>query len=219
MNFVDLYDKELASLLEENNIDKIFTYIYENKLPVIELGGFSRYYVLYENDDYHLLGFSKVFKNLKECANYINNTFDECVDLTDDIIKEDLARAKFKYTNYKHDPKPKTIVLDADYIYNGKGKVIPGQHDILAFNINYAKDKKFTRKAIQEIVTFAHMIKKDKKDVYQRLKDLYPECTKYIRHYKPEYMKGIKMKKGWMWKSASIADIQDYNRAQQNEWK
>ena len=62
------------------------------------------------------------------------------------------------------------------------------------------------------------MIKKDKKDVYQRLKDLYPECTKYIRHYKPEYMKGIKMKKGWMWRSASIADIQDYNKAQQTEW-
>lgn len=219
MKLEEIYDNKLQDLLSENDIHKIFNYINENNLDLLELNGYSPYYVLYEHGDYHLIGLNKTFPTINKTIKYINETFNECIDNPYYTLNENLAMAKFKYTNYKNDPKPKTIVLDADYVYNGKGKVVPNQHDILAFNINYAKDKKLTKQAIQEITTFANMLKKDKKDIYQRIKDFYPEALKYIRHYKPEFMQGIKMKKGWFWKKASVADIEDYNNKQKDIWR
>ena len=55
------------------------------------------------------------------------------------VITESMRMAKFSYEKYKTDPNPKILILDDNYKYNGKGKIIPGQHDILGFNINYIK--------------------------------------------------------------------------------
>ena len=150
---------------------------------------------------------------------YINEQYDDMVDLP---LTEELVQAKFKYRSkypnkgYQiHDKRPKVIVLDNDYIYDGKGNVKPGRHDILAFNLNYSKDKKTDKKAIDEIVAFAHLLKKEKKDVYERIKKFYPEVVKNnLRCYKPQQMSKIKRKEGWFYKQCSVADLAPTT----NEW-
>lgn len=111
------------------------------------------------------------------------------------IITENMKTAKFSYSNYKDDPNPKILVLDDNYKYNGKGKLIPNQHDILGFNINYFSNKADT-KTIKQIYNIAEKAKKDKLDIYKELKSKYPACLKYIRHYKKAYIKNFKERKG-----------------------
>ena len=78
------------------------------------------------------------------------------------VITESMRMAKFSYEKYKTDPNPKILILDDNYKYNGKGKIIPGQHDILGFNINYIKSKKDIEK-IKKIYNIAEKAKKEKK--------------------------------------------------------
>ena len=95
------------------------------------------------------------------------------------VITESMRMAKFSYEKYKTDPNPKILILDDNYKYNGKGKIIPGQHDILGFNINYAEKAK-----------------KEKIDIYKEIKEKFPNSLKYIRHYRRSFIKNFKEKKG-----------------------
>jgi hypothetical protein len=211
MNFNDLKEKDLREEILSLNEENIHDFFSEER----ELGtlyGNVAYNYIYNQGDYFLLGEDKSFSSLERMVKYINETYDDMVDLP---ICEGLTYAKFKYRSKKsHDKRPKVIVLDNDYIYDGKGNIKNGRHDVLAFNLNYSKDSKLDKKAVSEIVTFAQLLRKNKKDVYQRIKKFYPEIVKNnIRCYKPERMKKIKKKDGWFWKSAKIEDL-----APENEW-
>ena len=111
------------------------------------------------------------------------------------VITESMRMAKFSYEKYKTDPNPKILILDDNYKYNGKGKMIPGQHDILGFNINYIKSKKDTEK-IKKIYNIAEKAKKEKIDIYKEIKEKFPNSLKYIRHYRRSFIKNFKEKKG-----------------------
>lgn len=111
------------------------------------------------------------------------------------IITESMRMAKFSYEKYKTDPNPKILILDDNYKYNGKGKIIPGQHDILGFNINYIKSKKDIEK-IKNIYNIAEKAKKEKIDIYKEIKEKFPNSLKYIRHYRRSFIKNFKEKKG-----------------------
>ena len=111
------------------------------------------------------------------------------------VITESMRMAKFSYEKYKTDPNPKILILDDNYKYNGKGKVIPGQHDILGFNINYIKSKKDVEK-IKKIYNIAEKAKKEKIDIYKEIKEKFPNSLKYIRHYRRSFIKNFKEKKG-----------------------
>lgn len=111
------------------------------------------------------------------------------------VITESMRMAKFSYEKYKTDPNPKILILDDNYKYNGKGKIIPGQHDILGFNINYIKSKKDIEK-IKKIYNIAEKAKKEKIDIYKEIKEKFPNSLKYIRHYKRSFIKNFKEKKG-----------------------
>ena len=111
------------------------------------------------------------------------------------VITESMRMAKFSYEKYKTDPNPKILILDDNYKYNGKGKVIPGQHDILGFNINYIKSKKDIEK-IKKIYNTAEKAKKEKIDIYKEIKEKFPNSLKYIRHYRRSFIKNFKEKKG-----------------------
>lgn len=210
MNFNDLVSSSLAEEIiniDENNLTEFFS----KKYPVITLYGNMPYNILYESGDWYIIGEKKVFSSLEKLVDYINEEYDEAVEVP---LNEDLAYAKFKYRSkypdkgYQiHDKHPKVLVLDNDYIYNGKGKIVPGQHDILAFNLNYSGEKKLDKQAVQEITSFAHLIKKDKLDIYKRIKEWRPEVIKHIRHYKPEQMTKLKKKDGWFWRQCSVADL------------
>ena len=111
------------------------------------------------------------------------------------VITESMRMAKFSYEKYKTDPNPKILILDDNYKYNGKGKMIPGQHDILGFNINYIKSKKDIEK-IKKIYNIAEKAKKEKIDIYKEIKEKFPNSLKYIRHYRRSFIKNFKEKKG-----------------------
>ena len=111
------------------------------------------------------------------------------------VITESMRMAKFSYEKYKTDPNPKILILDDNYKYNGKGKIIPGQHDILGFNINYIKSKKDIEK-IKKIYNITEKTKKEKIDIYKEIKEKFPNSLKYIRHYRRSFIKNFKEKKG-----------------------
>lgn len=111
------------------------------------------------------------------------------------VITESMRMAKFSYEKYKTDPNPKILILDDNYKYNGKGKIVPGQHDILGFNINYIKSKKDIEK-IKKIYNIAEKAKKEKIDIYKEIKEKFPNSLKYIRHYRRSFIKNFKEKKG-----------------------
>lgn len=111
------------------------------------------------------------------------------------VITESMRMAKFSYEKYKTDPNPKILILDDNYKYNGKGKIIPDQHDILGFNINYIKSKKDIEK-IKKIYNIAEKAKKEKIDIYKEIKEKFPNSLKYIRHYRRSFIKNFKEKKG-----------------------
>lgn len=111
------------------------------------------------------------------------------------VITESMRMAKFSYEKYKTDPNPRILILDDNYKYNGKGKIIPGQHDILGFNINYIKSKKDIEK-IKKIYNIAEKAKKEKIDIYKEIKEKFPNSLKYIRHYRRSFIKNFKEKKG-----------------------
>ena len=111
------------------------------------------------------------------------------------VITESMRMAKFSYEKYKTDPNPKILILDDNYKYNGKGKIIPGQHDILGFNINYIKSKKDIEK-IKKIYNIVEKAKKEKIDIYKEIKEKFPNSLKYIRHYRRSFIKNFKEKKG-----------------------
>lgn len=211
MNFNDLVSSSLAEEImniNENNLTEFFSKDY----PIITLYGNVPYNILYESGDWYIIGEKKIFSSINKLIDYINEKYDDMLEVP--ALNEDLAYAKFRYRSkypdkgYQiHDKHPKVLVLDNDYIYNGKGKVVPGQHDILAINLNYSKTKKIDKQAVQEITSFAHMIKKDKLDIYKRIKEWRPEIIPLIRHYKPEQMTKLKKKDGWFWRQCSVADL------------
>ena len=122
-------------------------------------------------------------------------TFEEAEDMSL-VITESMRTAKFSYEQYKNDPNPKILILDDNYRFNGRGKEVPNQHDILGYNINYFKNKKIDEKKIKEIYNLAEKAKKEKLDIYKEIKEKYPASLRYIRHYKKSAITNFKEKKG-----------------------
>ena len=133
-------------------------------------------------------------------------------ELLENNIYEDLNLVKFKYSNYKEDPSPKVKVLD--FTYPGrKGQKTYGQRkDLLGFNLNYFKNKRYASRAIDEIDGFARLLSANKKEKYQRLKYFYPEVTKFIRRYQRQYINNIKHKKRFVWKKTSYDNLIKYDK-------
>ena len=212
MKFEDLIKEDLSNKILSINEENIKDYSFEN---IQTLYVNYAYNILENQGDYFIIGENKIFKSLEELVKYINEEYNEIIDLP---LNEGLTYAKFKYrSKYPNkgyqirDKHPKVIVLDNDYCWDGKGNRKPDRHDVLAFNLNYSDDKKIDKKAVDEIVSFAHLLRKDKKDIYQRIKKFYPEIIKNIRCYKPDRMTKIKRKDGWIWKQCSVVDLNSTN--------
>jgi len=129
-----------------------------------------------------------------------------------DAINEDLNLVKFKYTNFKQDPHPKVKVLD--FVYPGqKGQKTYGKRqDLLGFNLNYFKNKKYATKAIDEIDGFARLLSANKEEKWKRLKYFYPEVTKFVRRYQRQYINNIKHKKKFIWKNTNYTKLINYDK-------
>jgi len=128
-------------------------------------------------------------------------------------INEELQYIKFSYkSENSNDPKPKVAVLD--FVYPGRaGQKTYGQReDLLGFNLNYAPDKKYAKRALDEIDTFARLISAGKKEKWERIADFFPDAKEFVRRYKRENMKAIKRKDGWFWKKANFDDLIKFDK-------
>lgn len=133
-------------------------------------------------------------------------------EILNDKIYEDLQLVKFKYSNYKQDPKPKVKVLDFQYPGQPHQKTYGQRDDLLGFNLNYFKNKKYAAKAIDDIDGFARLLSANNKEKWKRLKYFYPEVLKYIRRYNRKHINGIKQKKTFFWKSTTYDKLEKDNR-------
>ncbi|RLD64030.1 MAG: hypothetical protein DRJ01_02165 [Bacteroidetes bacterium] len=133
-------------------------------------------------------------------------------ELLEDKLNEDLNFVKFKYSNYKEDPKPKVKVLDFEYPGQVGQKTYGDREDLLGFNINYFKNPRYAKRAIDEIDGFARLLSANKKEKYKRLKYFYPEISKFIRRYQRQYISNLKHKKKLVWRGTSYNGLIDYDK-------
>jgi len=129
-----------------------------------------------------------------------------------DAINEDLNLVKFKYSNFKHDPKPHVKVLDFTYPGQKGQKTYGKRQDLLGFNLNYFKNKRYAAKAIDEIDGFARLLSANKKEKWTRLKYFYPEVSKFVRRYQRQYINNIKHKKRFIWRNTTYNKLIDYDK-------
>lgn len=128
-------------------------------------------------------------------------------DIIENKLYEDLQMIKFRYENYKHDPKPVVKVLDFEYPGIIGQKTYGQRKDLLGFNINYFKNRNYAIRAIDEIDGFARMLSADKQEKYKRLKYFYPEVVKFIRRYNRKYVKNLKRKDNLFYKKTDYETL------------
>ena len=134
-------------------------------------------------------------------------------DVKEKELNEDLNLIKFKYSSKdRTDPNPKVKVLDYEYPGQKGQKTYGQREDLLGFNINYFKNPRYARRAIDEIDGFARLLSADKKEKYTRLKYFYPEVTKFIRRYQRQHINNIKHKKKFVWKGTSYNKLINYDK-------
>lgn len=122
-------------------------------------------------------------------------------------LNEGLLYVKFKYDNFKQDPRPRVKVLDFEYPGQEDQKTYGQRKDLLGWNINYFSNKKQAREAIDDIADFARLLAANKLEMYKRIRDLFPEQAKYLRRYNRNFVQGIKERKGILWRRADINDL------------
>lgn len=133
-------------------------------------------------------------------------------DIQEKSLNEELAYVKFKYSNYKNDPTPKVKALDFKYPGRPEQNTYGQRDDILGWNINYFKNKRYAKKAIDDIESFAKLLSADKDEVYKRIKYFFPEQAQYIRRYMRRHVKGLKHKKGVFWRGTNYPELIKYNK-------
>lgn len=126
-------------------------------------------------------------------------------------LNEELELIKFRYPS-KHCKKPRVLVLDANYPGRKNEKHYGERMDILGVNIMYAprSERKRIQKALSEIDLFSDFLGADKKEKYERLKFFAPEdLLPYIRRYKKEHMRNVKLKRGMFYHPYSFTNKTD----------
>ena len=118
-------------------------------------------------------------------------------------LEEAFEFIKFKYDNYKHNKRPRVRVLDNSYPGKAGDKTKGKTKDVLGWNINYFKNKKYAMQSIDDIGSFVDLLgEKDKKNQYDRINTMFPQQASLIRRYKKKHMKNIKQKIGNRWKKS-----------------
>lgn len=128
-----------------------------------------------------------------------------------EVLDEGLQYVKFKYDNYKNDPRPRVKVLDFEYPGRPEQKTYGQRKDMLGWNLNYFKNAKYARQAIDDITDFASLLSANKEEMYKRVKAFFPEQAKFIRRYQRNYVKGLKTRKGILWRRSDISDLEKRN--------
>lgn len=126
-------------------------------------------------------------------------------------LNESLETVKFFYKNWKNDKHPKVMVLDYKYPGMPHQKTYGQRQDLLGWNVNYFENKEDAVRSINDIDTFARMLSNNLEEKYRRIKYFFPEQSQYLRRYKRDAIKGLKVKKGWFWRLTSFDDAEKKN--------
>jgi hypothetical protein len=127
-------------------------------------------------------------------------------------LSESVEYVKFSYKGHSKDTpsskRPRVKVLD----YNYPG--IPGQKtygkrkDLLGWNVNYYSNKRYARKAIDEIDSFAKLLGAENKEKYSRIKYFFPEQSKLLRRYMRRKITNLRRKSTiGLWKKTDYTDL------------
>jgi len=137
-------------------------------------------------------------------------------EIVENKLFEDLQMVKFKYSNYKQDPIPRVKVLDYEYPGQPGQKTYGQRKDLLGFNINYFKNRRYASRAIDEIDGFARLLSADKLEKYQRLKYFYPEVVQFIRRYNREHITNLKKKGKLFYRRTNYDDLIKQSKKKRN---
>jgi len=124
-------------------------------------------------------------------------------------LVETIEPVKFRYTNYKHDKVPRVMVLDFEYEGQPHQKTYKQRKDLLGWNINYFENKEEAVRSINDIDTFAKMLSANKLEKYKRIRYFFPEQANFIRRYNREFVRDLRIKKGWFWTKTTIEDAKN----------
>lgn len=150
-------------------------------------------------------------KPTKECFRRAKKEF---IRETTQKVFESLQLIKFTYNNYKHDKHPKVKVLDFKYKGQPHQKTYGKRDDLLGWNINAYSNKKYAKKAIDDIDSFSRMLGANSgKEKYKRIKYFFPQQAKLIRRYMRKHIVNLKHKPGvFLWKSTSFNDLIKFDK-------
>lgn len=141
--------------------------------------------------------------------------------LEEALLTESLPLIKFKYVDWKNTLKlpnkrlaktPRVQVLDLKYPGRKGQKTYGQREDVLGFNINYYKERRKGKDALDDIDSFARLLRADNKEKYKRIKDFYPDAIPYIRRYKKNSIVNLKVKKGLLWSPTSWDELEKINK-------
>lgn len=127
-------------------------------------------------------------------------------------LLEALQYIKFHYSNYKNDKRPRVKILDFSYPGQKGQKSYGKRRDLLGWNLNYFSNKKYAKKAVDEIDSFARLLSANNKEKYDRVKHFFPEQAKFLRRYMKKHIKGLKKKKGVFWKKTTFPELIKFDK-------
>ena len=131
-------------------------------------------------------------------------------------LNEALELIKFNYANHsKNTASSRTPHVKAlDYEYPGrKGQKTYGKRkDLLGWNISYFSNKRYARKAVDEIDSFARLLGAHGEEKYKRIKYFFPEQAKFVRRYKKEHIGNLKRKGFLRWKRTDFGELTKRDR-------
>ena len=147
----------------------------------------------------------KVFEKMK------NKTAKDLLKKDEDL-EEGLQYVRFTYNGkdatIKH---PKVKILDSKYP-GIKGQSTYGQReDVLGWSVSHVKNKRYARRAIDEISDFASLLSNSSQEAYRRIKYFYPDQAKFIRRYIKDHITNLKERSPiGLWKKITLSDLKSF---------
>lgn len=124
-------------------------------------------------------------------------------------LKEGLELIKFHYKGKNsHIKIPSVKLLDPEYPGIKGQKNYGKRKDLLGWSLSHVINKKEAIKAIDDISDFTSLLSNSSKDAYTRIKEFYPEQSKFLRRFMRDGIKGLKRKEpNGLWKNVGFDDL------------
>lgn len=127
-------------------------------------------------------------------------------------LRESLELIKFSYANHSKESadskRPRVKVLDYEYKGQPHQKTYGQRKDLLGWNISYYKNKRYARKALDEIDSFARLLGAENKEKYFRISYFFPEQAELLRRYNRKHIYNLKRRNAiGLWSKTNYTDL------------